>query len=104
MKQYAVRFTEEAEADLRRLYDYLIERSPDGATDVAERALQAITHGIELLGLLPYTCRKALPDHPYLRELVIPFGAAGYVALFEIEPDDIVTVLAVRHQRESDYH
>lgn len=42
--------------------------------------------------------------NPYLRELVISFGAAGYVALFEIEPDDIVTILAVRHQRESDYH
>jgi len=42
--------------------------------------------------------------NPYLLELVISFGAAGYVALFEIEPDDIVTILAVRHQRESDYH
>jgi len=27
-----------------------------------------------------------------------------YVALFKIEHDDIVTILAVRHQRESDYH
>lgn len=104
MKRHTVRFTEEAEADLRRLYGYLIERDADGATGVAERALDSIASGIELLGLFPYTCRKALPDNPYLRELVIPFGATGYVALFEIEPGDIITVLAVRHQRESDYH
>ncbi|RKW41536.1 MAG: type II toxin-antitoxin system RelE/ParE family toxin, partial [Lautropia sp.] len=31
-------------------------------------------------------------------------GSSGYVALYRIEPNDIVTVLAVRHQREEDYH
>jgi len=41
---------------------------------------------------------------PFLRELIIPFGASGYVALFEIAEDQTVTILAVRHQRESDYH
>ena len=38
------------------------------------------------------------------RELLIGFGKDGYVALFEIEGPDTVTVLAVRHQREDDYH
>jgi hypothetical protein len=42
--------------------------------------------------------------YPFLRELVIPYGSAGYVALFEIENREFVTVLAVRHQREEDYH
>ena len=41
---------------------------------------------------------------PVLREMLIPFGSAGYVVLFEIEPPSTVTVLAVRHQREDDYH
>ena len=36
--------------------------------------------------------------------MLIAFGSAGYVALFEIEPPTTVTVLAVRHQREDDYH
>jgi len=36
--------------------------------------------------------------------LVIPFGASGYVALFEIDDDNTVTILAVRHHREDDYH
>jgi hypothetical protein len=39
-----------------------------------------------------------------LRELIIPFGATGYVALFEISDSQTVVIAAVRHQRESDYH
>jgi plasmid stabilization system protein ParE len=39
-----------------------------------------------------------------LRELTIAFGVSGYVALFEIDGAKTVTVLAVRHQREDDYH
>lgn len=100
---YRVRFTPEAEADLVRLYEFILERD---ATDwvLAELALQAIKDGILILERSPFTCRKAENDTPFLRELVIPFGAAGYVALFEIDDAATVTVLAVRHQRESDYH
>jgi len=36
--------------------------------------------------------------------LLIPFRGAGYVALYEIKDADHVTVLAVRHQLEDDYH
>jgi len=42
--------------------------------------------------------------NPFLREVIIPFGSAGYVALFEIENRDTITLLAMRHQREQDYH
>jgi len=100
MKQYRVRFTPDAEADLLRLYDFLLEKD----LAAAERALEAIRAGIEMLGLSPFSCRKAVADNPFLRELVIPFGSAGYVALFEIEGPSTVTLLAVRHQREDDYH
>jgi hypothetical protein len=51
-----------------------------------------------------FSCRKALPDHAFLRELLIPFRSAGYVALFEIDATGAVTILAVRHPREEDYH
>ena len=100
MRRYKVRFTPEAEDDLLRLYDFLLER--DVAT--AERALDAIRKAVELLSFSPFSCRKALPDNPFLRELIIPFGSAGYVALFEIESTAAVNILAVRHQREEDYH
>ena len=100
MKQYRVRFTPDAEDDLLRLYDFLLDKD----FTAAERALEAIRGGVELLRLSPFSCRKVVADNPLLRELVIPFGSAGYVALFEIDGPSTVTILAVRHQREDDYH
>lgn len=102
---YSVRFTRQAAEDLERLYDFILERelSKGGELELAARALEAIEHGIATLCFSPFTCRKA-GDSPFIRELVIPFGATGYVALFEIEASDSIVVAAVRHQREDDYH
>lgn len=66
--------------------------------------IDAIEQAVTLLQTFPFSCRKASDESPFLRELLIPFGAAGYVALFEIEDSGTVTILAVRHQREDDYH
>ena len=99
MNRYRVFFTPEAEDDLLRLYDFLLEKD----LTAAERALEAIKEAVELLRFSPFSCRKVLRDNPFLRELVIPFGSAGYVALFEIVSDRTVNILAVRHQREEDY-
>jgi hypothetical protein len=39
-----------------------------------------------------------------LRELVISRGKSGYLALYDYdEPNDMVLVLALRHQREAGY-
>jgi plasmid stabilization system protein ParE len=100
---FKVRFTEEALADLERLYEFVVARE-DGDWATAERALAAIRNGLALLASSPFSCRKAAPDNTFLRELIIAFGASGYVALFEIDGAKAVTVLAVRHQREDDYH
>jgi len=102
MTQFRVRFTREAEEDLLQLFDFLLERD----LSAAERAETAIGRAVELLEVFPFSCRKALggSGSPFLRELIIPFGSSGYVALFEIEDPRTVTILAVRHQREEDYH
>jgi plasmid stabilization system protein ParE len=98
---YRVRLTDEAREDILRLYSFLARHD----IQIADRARHAIEKGFKLLQTFPFTCRKASPDaSPFLRELLIPFGAAGYVALFEIENESTVTILAVRHQRESDYY
>lgn len=98
---FRVRFTQDAQADLDRLYGFILDA---GDWAVAERALDAIRNGITLLEISPFSCRKATAGNAFLRELVIAFGASGYVALFEIEDDKTVTILAMRHQREDDYH
>jgi plasmid stabilization system protein ParE len=96
---FRVRYTKAARFDLRRLNAYL------AAKDVraAKRARTIIAKAMTLLEEFPFTCRKAAADSPRLRELVIDFSGAGYVALFEIEDAHTVTVLAVRHQREDDF-
>jgi plasmid stabilization system protein ParE len=101
LSRYRVRLTPEALEDLKRLQAFLIDKD----LTAAARAVDAIESSFELLEHSPFSCRKAWPgDRPLLRELVIPFGNAGYVALFQIDGPSHVTILAVRHQREEDYH
>ena len=97
---YRVRYTKSARDDLLRLFAFLLEHD----LHAAARAREAIGKGIPFLQEFPFSCRKAAPDNPFLREMLIPFGAAGCVALFEIENNETVTILAIRHQREDDYH
>lgn len=101
---FAVRYSVGARDDLIRLYQFLLDRaSTVEDLDLAEQALNAITSAVESLGRSPFIYRKA-GQSPFLRELLIPFGHSGYVALFEIEDSTTVTILAVRHQLEDDYH
>ena len=98
--RYQVRYTKAAKEDLLRLYEFLVEND----LEAAHSALEAIRKSIGLLQDFPFTCRKTSLENPFLREMVISFGSGGYVALFEIEADRAVTILAVRHQREEDFH
>lgn len=97
---YKVRYTKGARDDLRRLFQYLADRD----LSAARRARATISKATEILEHFPFTCRKASPGTPFLRELVIPFGSGGHVALFDIEDEHTVTIIAVRHQREDDFH
>lgn len=101
---FVVRYSAGARDDLIRLYQHLLDRaSTVEDLEVAERALNAITMAVDSLARSPFIYRKA-GQSPFLRELLIPFGHSGYVALFEIEDASTVTILAVRHQLEDDYH
>lgn len=99
---YRIRFTLEAEDDLLRLFDFLLGQD----VGTAEKAEIAIYKALELLEIFPFSCRKADDEacNSLLRELLIPFGSTGHVALFKIENNETVTIIAVRHQREDDYH
>lgn len=96
---FKVRYTRAPREDLQELYAYQLKNS----LHTAKRARDTIAKAMELLKEFPFTCRKADAGNPFLRELVIPFGGAGYVALFQIDDKSTVTILALRHQREYDY-
>ncbi len=102
MTVYQVIISEDAQDDLERLYAFLFDLDPASA----DRAMRVIDKSYGVLARFPHTCRKAFNGEfgPSTRELLINFGSSGYLALFEITDAQTVIVLAVRHQRESDYH
>lgn len=102
--RFSVSLTREALEDLLRLEDFLVESAlAHGDFDLPRRAVAAIRSEFRILETNPFTCRIAETDR-LERELVIPFGASGYVALFRIRSEREVVVAAIRHQREDDYH
>jgi plasmid stabilization system protein ParE len=102
---FVVEFAPAAETDLERLFDFLLEQAETyEELDRAQVAIDAIrAAALHRLAITPFSFRKAARN-PAQRELIIPFGGTGYVALFEVVSPSKVVVLAVRHQREEDYH
>ncbi len=95
-----LRFAPAATRDLQRLREFLRQKNPQAS----HRAGQTIARALQLLRQQPQIGRP-LDDLPAeYREWVIDFGASGYVALYRYdETSDTVTVLALRHQRETGY-
>ena len=102
---FVVELSPTAEADLGRLFDFLLDQAETTeGLDRAQAAIDAIRATVQhRLTITPFSFRKAA-QNPAQRELIIPFGGTGYVAVFEIVGTLKVVVLAVRHQREEDYH
>lgn len=89
---FKVRLTRGAEADLDRLFDFLLEceLNCDGYDlTLPGQAIAALRSGIATLKTTPFTCRKP-GQNPLLRELIVPFGRTGHVALVEIEDESQV--------------
>lgn len=102
---FVVELSPTAEADLERLFEFLLVRAETTEDlDRAQAAIDAVRATVQQqLALTPFSFRKAAKS-PAQRELIIPFGNSGYVALYEIVSPSKVVVLAFRHQREEDYH
>jgi plasmid stabilization system protein ParE len=104
--KYRVVFSQAADEDLEQLFDFALQRELDSETrdlNIPEKAVRAIKNGVAFLTSSPFACRK-VGSNSFIRELVIPFGHTGYVALFEIVDSNTVIIGAIRHQREDDYH
>lgn len=102
MPRARVRFAPAALRDLERLREFLHSKSPQAAV----RAAAAITTAIKRLEQHPQMGRLVEDMPPEYRELPIDFGASGYVALYRYDAskEKLLTVLAVRHQREAGYY
>lgn len=88
----------EAADDLERLVDFLLEAEPLHAVETADLILDA-------LSILSQHPRIGRPLPQGLRELAISRGHTGYLALYSYDDQaDSAIVLAIRHQREQDYH
>ena len=88
----------EAVNDLEELVDFLLVSRPEHAVETVDLVLDALS----VLERHPLMGRPVVHG---MRELVISRGRSGYLALYVHDPAaDVVFVLALRHQREQDYH
>jgi plasmid stabilization system protein ParE len=92
-----VEVTERALGDLERLFDFIAAEDPTRA----RKQLLSVRRAFELLADHPLLGREAEEGR---RELILSRGRYGYVAKYRWLPaEDVVLILAVRHQREAGY-
>jgi plasmid stabilization system protein ParE len=90
-------YARRAFADLDRIASFLTDEGEDALAS----AIAAIADAIEVLARHPRIGHRV--EHG-MRELVISHGKTGYVALYDYHSrDDLVVILALRHQREAGY-
>lgn len=91
-------FAPRALLDLQRLREFLRRKSPTSA----KRAAIAIIYAVQRLALHPEMGRQAEEMAASYRVLPVAFGDSGYLVLYR-HANDLVTVLAVRHQKEAGF-
>lgn len=102
--RYRVIATATFQEDIERLEEHIIQRelasnTPDDTC--LFRFRDAVESAMKILSFAPHTCRRCEEQREF-RELIIPFGHGGCVALFAIRDLDVV-LLAARDQHEHDY-
>lgn len=85
--------------DLVRLEAFLHEHDPA----VALRARARILASVEILRDQAMIGRRVDGFSASVREWPIRFGAAGYVARYQIRDDGDILIAAVRHMREKGF-
>ena len=90
-------YTEQALKDLARFYQFLSKK--DKA--VALRAIATIRAAIKEIKKMPEGYRP-VDNLQHYRELVIDFGASGYVARYRYEKGGAIYVVRIKHQLEEE--
>lgn len=102
-----LKYTDESKLDLVRFSDFFLETAPHKATEAITKILETIDilkSSIDILKSSPVIGRYYQTRKGDFRELTIPYGQSGYVALYSFdEQKDLVTVHVIRHQKELGY-
>lgn len=96
---YLVLWSNKALNDLQRVYDFLSEKNEDAAIE----AFKTIRQAAIFLENFPGAGRPATDLDPEHREIVVPFGVSGYVFVYEVNENQEILILALKHQKEADY-
>jgi len=94
---YLVNWAESASRELEKVYLFLAEKNEESA----QAAIKAIREKALLLEQFPNAGRPLEDFEPEYRELLIPFGGAGYVLIYEVIGYSVVYVLTLKHQNEA---
>lgn len=90
-------YSSRALQNIERAFEHLLLKNPEAAM----AAVLAIRSAIDNLAAHPLVGRRIEGE---ARELVISFGATGYIAVYRfLVRQDLVRVLALRHQRQIGY-
>lgn len=88
--------SQDAALDIERVREFLDVNNPDAA----KRALRVIFAALEKLQIFPDLGRETEDDE--IRQIVIRFGAAGYVVRYTALPaNGDILVLRIWHGREA---
>ena len=91
-----IHFSLEAADDLERVREFLDINNPEAA----KRALRTIFAALERVEDFPELGRPT--EDTDIRQIVIPFGAAGYIVRYTVLPGDgDVLILRLWHGREA---
>lgn len=90
-----IRFSPDAALDIERVREFLDINNPEAA----KRALRTIFAALERVAEFPDLGRPA--EDVDIRQIVIPFGNAGYIVRYTILENSDVLVLRLWHGREA---
>ena len=92
-----IEWHDSAIADLERLKEFILPHNKEAAL----RAVRLIKAAVTRLAANP-CIGKAVEDLPYYHDVVIPFGASGYLLRYRLLSDSVL-IIAVKHGKEAGF-
>lgn len=92
-----IEWLDSAILDLQRLRDFILPHNKEAA----QRAFKIIRAAVGPVETNPLI-GKPVEDLPDYHDLVIPFGASGYLLRYRIQGDTIF-IIAVKHGKEAGF-